>query len=346
MEGAASARPELGLGRRLAGWRVSGALGAGGGVLLVLAALYLAQHAAAGRLGALVDPAGLWGLAAGARYHLILAVVAAYTVAAGLASLAAAPRDLDALRPLMGGREAEWSRLVDRLTPGTRAVVPAALVGGFVGLGIQHLPFLMDAWETPLPVRLWSDVLMFLLFALLGVQSLISMRHSRVFYAAGRHHAAESLVDPSPLQPFARVGLRGSALWFGGSALASLLFVGASAGWVVALVLVVTVGLGLASLLVPSRGIHLRIRERKRAELARVRAAIARGGAALFAGSTGDADAARLPALIAYESRIAEVREWPFDTPTLGRFLLLLLIPLASWIGGALVERVVDAALG
>ena len=346
MDGAASGRPELGLARRVTAWRSLSALGAGGGLLLVLAAAYLAESAAAGRFGSLVDPAQPLGLADGTRYHLVLALVSAYTVAGGLASLGAASRDLAALRLVMRGSDAQWARLAERLTPGAREMVPAALVGGILGLGIDHLPFLLGPWEFALPVRIWSGVLMFLLFALLGVQTLISMRHSRVFYEAGRHLVSGSLVDPSPLEPFARAGLRGSALWFGGSALASLLFVGASAGWIVALVLVVTLGLGVASLLLPSRGIHLRIRERKREELARVRAAIARSGAALFGGAAGDADAGRLPALIAYEARIAAVREWPFDTATLRRFLLFRLIPLASWIGGALVERVVDAALG
>jgi hypothetical protein len=40
-----------------------------------------------------------------------------------------------------------------------------------------------------------------------------------------------------------------------------------------------------------------------------------------------------------YEGRIASVPEWPFDTPTIARFGLYLLIPLGSWLGGALVER-------
>jgi hypothetical protein len=35
----------------------------------------------------------------------------------------------------------------------------------------------------------------------------------------------------------------------------------------------------------------------------------------------------------------------PFDTPTLVRFALFLLIPLGSWLGGAVVERVVDLVL-
>jgi hypothetical protein len=36
----------------------------------------------------------------------------------------------------------------------------------------------------------------------------------------------------------------------------------------------------------------------------------------------------------------------PFDTPTLLRFALLVLIPISSWVAGALVERLVDLALG
>ena len=346
MDGAASGRSEVRFTRRITTWPTPTALWAGSGLLLVLAAVYLAENAVSGRLGDLVDSAQPLGLAYQTRYHLILALVSAYTLAVGLASLGAAARDLEALRPVMPDRDGPLSRLAERLTPGPREMMPAALAGGIFGLAIDHLPSLLGLLDLAFPVRLWSAGLMFLLFGLLGVQALVSMRHSRVLYEVGRHHVSGSLVDPSPLTPFARAGLRGSALWFGGSALASLLFVGSSAGWIVALVLTVTIGLGVASLLLPSRGIHLRIRERKREELARVRAAIARGGTALFSGSDGSADAGRLPALIAYEARIEAVREWPFDTPTLGRFLLFLLIPLASWIGGALVERFVDAALG
>jgi hypothetical protein len=36
------------------------------------------------------------------------------------------------------------------------------------------------------------------------------------------------------------------------------------------------------------------------------------------------------------------VRDWPFDASVLLRFVLYLLIPLGSWVAGALVERFVD----
>jgi hypothetical protein len=58
------------------------------------------------------------------------------------------------------------------------------------------------------------------------------------------------------------------------------------------------------------------------------------------------ADAARrLPGLLAFEARIEAAREWPFDAATLRRFGIVLLLPLVSWLGGALVERGVDTLL-
>jgi predicted MFS family arabinose efflux permease len=39
------------------------------------------------------------------------------------------------------------------------------------------------------------------------------------------------------------------------------------------------------------------------------------------------------------------VREWPVDASTLTRFALYLAIPVGSWLGGALVERLVNALL-
>ena len=53
----------------------------------------------------------------------------------------------------------------------------------------------------------------------------------------------------------------------------------------------------------------------------------------------------RLPALLAYEARIERVREWPFDVPTLLRFLALALVAAGSWLGGALVERMLGVFL-
>jgi hypothetical protein len=96
----------------------------------------------------------------------------------------------------------------------------------------------------------------------------------------------------------------------------------------------------------PVRGLRRQIRTRKREELARVREEIHRdrelvaklGAESIEAGG-------RLPGLLAYSKTIESVREWPFDAPTLTRFFLYVAIPLGSWVGGALVERLLGAAL-
>ena len=59
-----------------------------------------------------------------------------------------------------------------------------------------------------------------------------------------------------------------------------------------------------------------------------------------------NADSITVAELVAYEERTERVREWPFDAPTLFRFALYLLIPLGSWLGGAVMERLVDRLLG
>jgi hypothetical protein len=207
------------------------------------------------------------------------------------------------------------------------------------------LPYLLDV-DLRLEVRLYSVPFMLLLFALLGMQALMTIRHSRVFREVGRWHLEVDLLDLGSLSPFSAVGLANASYWFIGSALASFLVASVANVWIVALVITVTVGLGIVGLILPSRGLHVCLRERKREELRRIREAIASERAGLFSADEGSPRASRMPSLLAYEARIESVREWPYDTSTLTRFGFFLLIPLVSWIGGALVERVVDAALG
>jgi hypothetical protein len=49
--------------------------------------------------------------------------------------------------------------------------------------------------------------------------------------------------------------------------------------------------------------------------------------------------------LVTYKTQVESTREWSFDSSTLLRFGLYLLIPVGSMVGGALVERIVDLAL-
>jgi hypothetical protein len=104
--------------------------------------------------------------------------------------------------------------------------------------------------------------------------------------------------------------------------------------------------LAAAAFVLPVRGLRRQIRARKEEKLAQLRDEIRRGEERIANLGPESAEAStRLPALLAFEKRIESVREWPFDAPTLTRFFLYVAIPIGSWIGGALVERLLGAAL-
>ena len=102
-----------------------------------------------------------------------------------------------------------------------------------------------------------------------------------------------------------------------------------------------------AAVWLPMRGVHQRMQRAKRDELVRVNAAI-RGDGAALAGSAIAARAASagLADLIEYRRLVESVPEWPLDPGLRARLLLYVALPLGSWLGGALVERLIDLALG
>ena len=155
------------------------------------------------------------------------------------------------------------------------------------------------------------------------------------------------LLDLRALRPFSRQGLRSAllcVLLFSILALPGLRDPGFLAAGLVTLLVVAAVS--VTALVLPVRGAHARIRRAKSDELDRVNAAI-RGAPGALAGSAIESRAANagLADLLAYRAAIETVREWPFDAPTVLRFALYLAIPLGSWLGGALVERGLEALL-
>jgi hypothetical protein len=127
-----------------------------------------------------------------------------------------------------------------------------------------------------------------------------------------------------------------------GSSLASLIFVDLDFAWTTGAVVAVTLAVGTWLFVAPLVRMAQRIRSQKAAELARVRARLRSARDALLAGAGDDARAGELPALLAYEQRIERVPEWAVDLPQIARFVLLALLALGSWLGGAVVERLLD----
>jgi len=322
---------------------------AGGGLCFALLLVsYLGSAAVLGSDRALLRPDAPWGVDVVFRMNLVMMTIVAYTIAVGLAEFRAAPADLRQLRALLDCDDTTFEAAIEAFFP-TRLQAMLALGAGSV------IAVAMAAVSTNMIVRaggeriqdvhdVWNVALLILLFALLGLFALWGIRRGGLYSWLSRRHANVSLLDPEPLRLFAARGLRLALFWFVGSGIALLLVVGSQAQAVVFAGIALTTAIGFASLVLPSLGIHQHMREAKAAELARVRGEIETRLDSLRAG--GSQAATELPALIAWEARVSQVGEWPLGGGVWIRFGLLVLIPLGSWLGGALVERIVDATLG
>jgi hypothetical protein len=177
----------------------------------------------------------------------------------------------------------------------------------------------------------------------LGVFVYATQGYARRFSDLAGQIERIDLLDLQTLAPFARQGLRSALLWLVLLSLVSLNAVDLI--WFSIIAVIALVG-GTAALILPVRGIHLRLRQAKQAELGRVHAAI-RGDPGALSGSLIREHGADLGLsdLLAYRNLLESVREWPFDAPSMLRFALYLAIPLGSWLGGAFVERLLGAAL-
>ncbi len=101
-----------------------------------------------------------------------------------------------------------------------------------------------------------------------------------------------------------------------------------------------------AIVILPMRGVQRLISRLKQEELERVAAAISGDRSALADSRlAAQAETLSLADLLAYRDTISSVREWPVRSPMFLRVFLLLMIPVGSWIGGALVERMLGSML-
>ncbi len=109
----------------------------------------------------------------------------------------------------------------------------------------------------------------------------------------------------------------------------------------ITVVLMATMAFGL-----PLIALHRNILVVKHAELDRLRQQIRdQRAAAIAMGPSAEIDSPRLANAIGYYQLIDSAREWPVDAANLLKFAGYLMLGLGSWLGGAVVERLLDSAL-
>jgi hypothetical protein len=153
---------------------------------------------------------------------------------------------------------------------------------------------------------------------------------------------AELKIDLLRIDTLAVVGrsaARTALIWFVVSAVACLFFVSGDLNWLTIALIVACAAMGIGMFAGIMLRIHRRIMAAKNVELERIRRQID----ALRGTMHDDHSAAtRLQGLLAYEKRIADAHEWPFDQSTLVRLGASAFILVVPWIGRAAAEYGID----
>jgi hypothetical protein len=320
----------------------------GVGIVVGLLALFLAIAWAFGGLATVqAGDQALWEYRE-ARLGILVALLAGYLPTARRYVALGAEKNLEDLLPLLEFPSRSYDEVRGRFG---LLDARAARTAGFFGLLIAPITALLVDRDPTLyfqreyfgaeqgfawVVGAWAGWSF-------GVFMYATLAYARRFSSLAGLLERIDLLDLQALAPFARQGLRSALLWLVLISLFSLNAVDLI--WFSTTAVIALVG-GTAALILPVRGIHLRLRQAKRAELERVHAAI-RGDPKPLAGSliSGHGASLGLSDLLAYRKFLESVREWPFDAPSMLRFALYLAIPLGSWLGGAFVERLLGAAL-
>ncbi len=316
---------------------------------LSIAVGYLALHAA---FDALV--LALWSFPPGELplwqmdawwTDVVNAVLIGYLPAAQAIARRGVVRNLAELRPRLRCNDAEIRALSDAATGAGGPIARTLSLSGLaLGAGLTFFDPSTTGGVTPSPSDPWfiwslgQNSLMVWLGARFAVYDL---NVTRIYLALGRNSVDIDLLDIRSLAPFARRGHRSALTWVLFSSIFSLFWLGGSAAQGNLLFLVMVLSMATFAFVGPLATLRQAIQAEKHAELERLREQIreerAQPDAAL--------DSPRLANLVGYYQLIDSAREWPVDAANLLKFIGYLLLGLGSWLGGAVVERVLDSAI-
>lgn len=314
---------------------------------LVIALAYVALFVAFDRFTGIFGPGGpaeSWASQV-IVWEIVNGMIVAYLLTANALAVRGARTDFASLRPHLAVSDTEFDRLQDQTTNLSAAALWGASAVGVIS-GAMLPTFDAGVWgDMPRP-PFTSALFLWVLFrnTLIGWSAsrtgMTEIALTRGFASAARLMRVD-LLDARRLSPFARKSQRSVVGWAVFTMLFSLFFLGRPADSN-PFFLVLILGVLLAVFLVPLIAVRRRIAAAKTAELERVNVCI-RGA---LSGEGGELGAGpRLADWVAYRSLVEGVREWPINASGLLRALLFAALGVGSWLGGALVERLLGAVL-
>jgi len=281
------------------------------------------------------------------RIALTQILIMTYFASAYACLLSTARRTTHELTPV-GRQGDDWSSVVDRAGKHRRGLLPILGIASYLVVGVAVTNITTPAPTDPWDVNIWNyDVYwhrittVFHVYWAAGCCYVVIVESLRLSRLSDTVESVD-LLDLAPYQPLVRQGLINALVLIGGVSVMSLLGVESRYGSVLAGFWISSILLAWAGLMLPLRGIRRKIKEAKDQELDWCRQALIEQRDDL---KTGDSQQTNIAQVLAYRDMINDMRNWPFDNPTLARFGLYLLIPLGSWLGGAFVERGLDLFL-
>jgi hypothetical protein len=279
------------------------------------------------------------------RMAFVISALTGYVLAASRYLIRGALADFDALRAhlhLDAERAADYRRSLE--------AVDGARARWIGGLCLLLAPTVMASSSGSLAIFLpanwsfgtsWSLAVNGLLFWLIGRTGYLCFQHAFTFRDLSRTLTDADLLEREPFLLIGRRAMRTALFWVGAASLQAFLLANPSFLATMVSTLGLTFVAGASVFAIPILGAHRTLLAARDAELKRLREGIRTERGVLLGAGAGE----RLPALLALEARVMQVTVWPFDASMRARTVLLMLLPLGSWIGGALVERLLESAL-
>jgi len=239
----------------------------------------------------------------------------------------------------------QLSRLINNPPALTHKV---SLTWGLLGMLVQFFLFFSVVWfrGDVFNLGFWSWLNLFSHLVVIGLGwFLYRLLALLVKYAIQFRQIALSihslnLFNLNLPRIFAKQGARSALLIIGFISICGNLIIAPGTRVGVSLTIAIVSGLfALAAFMMPALGIQQRTHQEKRLKTERLLDSI---GKLANRAELSDSEYTRLSALLALEARIQNIREWPFDASNISRFILYIGIGLASWVGAALVEKILD----
>jgi hypothetical protein len=219
---------------------------------------------------------------------------------------------------------------------------PATIAGIGIGLVLSVIVRLTENGEGhPIPPgpMIWFAFATTFLTVLFARGVAQSRAGSRGYASTLSAELKIDLLRTDTMAVLGRSAARTALVWFIVSAVACLFFVDGDLNFLTILLVVSCVVMGVGVFVSIMSRIHRQIVAAKTAELEHVRCQIDDARARML---QDDHAATRMHGLLAYEKRIEDAHEWPFDQSTLVRVGAYVLIPTIPWFGQALVQYYVD----